>query len=193
MSISRDAITPLFLASKAAWRRWLREHHVSQTEVWLAIQKKGSLIPGVTLDEAIEEALCFGWIDGKMFSRDEDCYVLRFTPRNPKSIWSASNKKRILELMKAGKMHAAGLATVSAARKSGAWSSAYSLKQDRALPADMKRALMKNATAWANFRGFPKGARNMFIIWVTGAKMEQTRLKRIEETVRMSLERKKLG
>jgi uncharacterized protein YdeI (YjbR/CyaY-like superfamily) len=179
--------------SKAAWRRWLRANQSKKTEVWLAIMRKSSEVRGVYLEEAIDEALCFGWIDGKMISRNVDYYLMRFTPRNPKGIWAATNKKRVIDLMKAGKMHASGLAMVRAARESGAWDSAYSLKQDRTLPTDLKRTLMKDAKAWSNFQAFSKGARNMFIIWVTGAKREETRLRRIAETVRMSALGKKLG
>jgi uncharacterized protein YdeI (YjbR/CyaY-like superfamily) len=128
-----------------------------------------------------------------MLPRTSEYFILRFAPRKPDSVWSEANKRRAFALIKQGKMDAAGLAPVRAAKKRGAWGAAYSLKQDLKLPADLKRALMRNSEAWETFKAFPKGARNMFVIWVTGAKRSPTRARRIEGAVRMAAQGKKLG
>jgi uncharacterized protein YdeI (YjbR/CyaY-like superfamily) len=111
------------LENRADWRRWLREHHSSSTGVWLVTWKKSAGRPRVDYDAAVEEALCFGWVDSKSRSVDEERTSLYFTPRKPKSAWSASNVARVEKLMKAGQMRRAGLRAIDEARREGTWPS----------------------------------------------------------------------
>src|SRR6185436_13618655 len=108
--------------SRRAWRSWLQKHHAASAGVWLVYAKKHSGIPSLTYSDAVEEALCFGWIDSKINPIDDDLYMQVFTPRKAKSAWSALNKGRVERLMTAGLMAAAGLAVIKAAKESGAWS-----------------------------------------------------------------------
>jgi uncharacterized protein YdeI (YjbR/CyaY-like superfamily) len=111
-----------FLApTREAWRAWLAEHHATSADIWLVLAKKNSGLQSVSLDEAVEEALCFGWIDSRLRRIDERTHALRFTPRKPKSVWSQSNKERVARLMAQGLMMPAGLAAVEAGMASGAW------------------------------------------------------------------------
>src|SRR3954467_6447493 len=107
--------------SRQAWRNWLEQHHASSTGVWVMYAKKQSGLPSLTYNDAVEEALCFGWIDSKINPIDDDFYMQVFTPRKAKSAWSALNKTRVERLLAAGLMSAAGLATIEAAKDSGAW------------------------------------------------------------------------
>jgi uncharacterized protein YdeI (YjbR/CyaY-like superfamily) len=115
---------PLYCATREDWRAWLQANHGSEKEAWLVLVRKGSTTPCVTLDEATEEAVCFGWIDSIMRRIDDERRVLRFTPRRKGSGWSASNKKRVEKLIAAGRMTEAGLAKVDEAKRNGAWEGA---------------------------------------------------------------------
>ena len=117
----REITETFFAPDRAAWRAWLDAHHASAAEIWLVFLKKHVGEPCVTLDEAVEEALCFGWIDGLLRRIDERSHVLRFTPRKPASQWSASNKARVERLTREGRMAPAGLAAVATAKANGAW------------------------------------------------------------------------
>jgi uncharacterized protein YdeI (YjbR/CyaY-like superfamily) len=175
--------SPLSPTSRAQWRKWLSAHAADSPGAWLVVRKKGAGGRGVALHEAVEEAICFGWIDGKLVSRGRDSFFLRFSPRRPKSIWSRANKERAIRLMKAGRMEEAGLRAVREARRSGLWQRAYASAVALGIPRDLMAALKAAPPALAGFRKLPPGARNAYIWWILDAGRPQTRGNRIGRTV----------
>jgi uncharacterized protein YdeI (YjbR/CyaY-like superfamily) len=174
------------VANREDWRKWLAQNHDKKDSIWLIFQKKHPCKRGITLEEAVEEAICFGWIDGKLRKLDEARYMLRFSPRNPKSVWSKINRERAENLIKTGRMAPIGLVTIEQAKLSGSWSSAYTNRVRDAAPADLEEALMKNESAWANFQKFANSYRNMYIGWINAAKTSETRTRRIQKVVDQS-------
>lgn len=170
-------------ADPAAWRAWLEEHHATRSEVWLLIAKKGSPVPGVTLAQAVEEALCWGWIDGKARRRDEHRFALRFTPRKPGSVWSEGNVARVERLVAEGRMRPAGMALVEEAKRRGTWHAATAVALD-ATPPDLAAALAAEPAAGMSWSAWPPSLRRRYVHWVLGAKRPETRARRIAETVR---------
>jgi uncharacterized protein YdeI (YjbR/CyaY-like superfamily) len=169
--------------NRQEWRDWLQKHHRSIDSVWVTIYKKQSKMTGLRYEEAVEEALCFGWIDGKMKSVDEDTFIQRFSVRKSDSIWSVSNRDRALRLMASGRMTDAGLAKIEAARRSGKWDQPVSVRQitvEKPMPKDFEEALKKDHTAWEGFSRFSNSSRALYIYWVTSAKKLETRLNRIQ-------------
>jgi len=175
------------------WHQWLQLNHAVESGAWLLIYKKHSAKAGISYDEALEEALCFGWIDGKMQSVDPDKFILRFSPRKAKSVWSKINKERAERLIAQGKMTEAGLSKVEDAKKNGLWDEAYTNRKKGEIPSDLETALSSNRTAWVNFHNFANSYRNMYIGWVIGARTEETRKRRIAEVVKRSTLNKKPG
>jgi uncharacterized protein YdeI (YjbR/CyaY-like superfamily) len=175
------------------WHRWLEQNHDKEAEAWLIIYKKRGRQTGLRYDEALEEALCFGWIDGKMKSIDSERFVLRFSTRKARSVWSKINKDKAKQLTAQGRMANAGLAKIEEAKKNGAWGAAYTNKTRDKIPTDLRSALKENSTAWNNFNNFANSYRNMYIGWIIGAKTEETRKRRIVEVVRRSVLNKKPG
>jgi uncharacterized protein YdeI (YjbR/CyaY-like superfamily) len=175
------------------WYRWLEQNHDKETEAWLVIYKKRSKQTGLQYDEALVEALCFGWIDGKMRSIDDHKFILRFSLRKAKSIWSKINKEKAELLISQGKMTEAGFAKIEEAKKNGLWEEAYTNRKKDIIPADLENALSENKTAWINFHNFANSYRNMYIGWVTNAKTDDTRKRRIAEVVTRSTLNKKPG
>lgn len=169
----------LHAESAQYWRRWLAEHCDKTPEIWLLIRKKKSRKPGVYYEQAVEEAVCFGWIDGKMKSVDDDMYLLRFSPRRKNSVWSRSNRERAEKLTAAGKMKWKGLESIEQARANGRWASAYSSMEAPDVPADLLRALARNPLAQRHFQGMSNSHRLMYVRWVLEAKRPQTRERRI--------------
>jgi len=174
------------------WRTWLAQNHDKTDHVWLLFYKKHVNKKGITLEEAVEEAISFGWIDDKLRRVDEEKFALRFSPRKPKSVWSRINRERAERLITTGKMTKDGLVMIEEAKKSGAWEAAYSNKTKDKLPVDLENALKENREAWHNFQNFANSYRNMYIAWVNGAKTEKTRKKRIEKIVEQAKQNKKL-
>ena len=177
--------------NREEWRSWLTQNHEKADSVWLTFYKKSSGKKGMPLEESVEEAICFGWIDGKLRRIDDERFVVRFSPRKAKSVWSKINRERAERLIRSGRMTSAGLAKIEAARKSGWWDKAYTNKIKDAIPTDLEQALMNEEKPWENFQRFANSYRNMYIGWVTGAKTEGTRKKRIEKVVEQSLQNKK--
>jgi uncharacterized protein YdeI (YjbR/CyaY-like superfamily) len=134
------------------WRNWLRQNFDKTSHVWLTLYKKGSGKKEITLEESVEEAMCFGWIDSKLKRYDDNRFILRFSPRKPNSVWSRINKERAERLTKSGRMTKAGLATIEEAKKNGFWDNAYTNKIKEVIPLDLKTALMKDKKAWDNFQ-----------------------------------------
>lgn len=166
------------------WRRWLTENHFSEKEVWVIIHKKKSRKKGLKYPEAVEEAICFGWVDSKMRSIDTDRFRLRFTPRRKNSIWSKNNKETAEKMIRAGKMTQAGFETINEAKRNGKWDAAYSSEMGSAIPDDLVEALRENELAWKNFKKFSNSAKLQCIYWVNTAKKVETRKRRIDDTVK---------
>ena len=160
----------LSLANRKEWRSWLEKNFDKRSSVWLTISRKGSKRKGVTLEEAVEEAICFGWIDGKLQRNDEETFFLRFSIRKAGSVWSKINRERAEMLMASGQMTSAGLIKVEDAKRSGLWDKAYTNRTLEEMPLDLKEALTKEDTAWQNFRGFATTYQNMYIGWVNNAR-----------------------
>jgi uncharacterized protein YdeI (YjbR/CyaY-like superfamily) len=171
-------------ADQRAWEAWLRKHHVTSPGVWLKIAKKASRHRSVTYDEAVEGALCYGWIDGQKRPHDASWWLQKFTPRRPKSIWSKINRTKALRLIKAGRMQPAGVRQVHGAKRDGRWVSAYDSQRTMRMPHDLRAALSKNAKAKAFFKEL-SAANRYAILWrVHDAKRPETRAKRIADFVR---------
>jgi len=183
---------PLSFKDRENWRKWLEKNYDKENHIWLALYKKRSGKEGITLEESVEEAMCFGWIDGKLKRLDDERFILRFSPRKANSVSSKINKERAEALMKSGKMTEAGLAKIEDAKKTGLWDKAYTNKTKEAIPLDLKEAFMKDKKAWDNFQNFANSYRNMYIGWVNNAKTTETRMKRIKKIVQQSRHNKKL-
>ncbi len=170
---------------RTAWRAWLAQHHTQTEGVWLVTYKKSSGKPHLAYGDAVEEALCFGWVDSKPRKVDEARSKLWFAPRKAKSGWSRPNKERIARMMAAGLMHSAGLAKIDAAKKDGSWT-ALDAVEDLVIDADLAAALAQHAPAAQNFDAFPRSAKRGILEWIAQAKRAETRAARISETARLA-------
>lgn len=167
------------------WRDWLADNHATSKAIWLIYYKKDSGQPTVTYDEAVEEALCYGWIDSTPNKIDEMSFMQLFSPRKAKSPWSGLNKRRIESLTQQGLMMAPGLAKIEIAKKDGSWS-LYDDIETLTIPADLAQALEANASANTFFEAFSPSRKKGILWWIKSAKRAETRAKRIEDTVRMA-------
>jgi len=174
---------PVVKASSAnAWRNWLLKNHATCSAVWLIIFKKTSGIKTVVYDQAVDEALCFGWIDSVANPRDEDSYYIYFAPRKKKSKWSAVNKKKIDLLTAAGKLHPAGIAVIEEAKQNGYWDALNEVEQ-LIVPPDLALAFSKSKKALAHWEAFPRSAKRAILEWLSNAKRPETRNSRIQTIV----------
>jgi len=183
----------LLFRNKEKWRRWLEDNHNKFKEIWLIHYKKSSNKKSITHYDAVGEALCFGWIDSTLKRIDEERFILRYTPRKNKSVWSKINKETAEKMILQGKMTQAGLEKINSAKKNGLWKKAYTNKIREELPSDLEKALNFDKVALNNFQNFANSYRNMYIGWVKNAKTSETRIKRINEVVKRSKENKKPG
>jgi uncharacterized protein YdeI (YjbR/CyaY-like superfamily) len=174
-----------YFRSAAEFRRWLRAHHASASEIWVGFYKKGSGRRGITNAEALDEALCFGWIDGVRHGVDAERYMNRYSPRTPNSYWSEINTARALELIAAGRMEPAGRAAFE--RRDRARTKAYSFEQrTAALSPTQERTFRRNRAAWTFWSGQPPGYRRTASWWVISAKREETRARRLATLIEHS-------
>jgi uncharacterized protein YdeI (YjbR/CyaY-like superfamily) len=171
--------------TRARWRAWLTKHHMRDEGVWLIMWKKGSGKSRVTYDEWVEEALCFGWIDSKPRSLDEDRSMLWFAPRKAGTGWSRLNKARVARAIESGRMMPAGLAKIEAAKRDGSWT-ALDAVEALTLPADLQQALAQYAAAKSYFDQFPRSVKRSILEWISNAKTAATREKRVVETARLA-------
>ena len=190
--MSPEITETFFAVDRAVWRDWLERHHAEKREIWLIFLKKHLKEPCVTYDEAVEEALCFGWIDGILRRIDDREHAVRFTPRRPRSVWSESNVVRVERLTAEGRMTEAGLALVRAAKENGAWDEAASGRPD-VTPEDLAAALAAVPAADAAWRAWAPSHRRQYIYWVLDAKRPETRARRIAEVVRLSIAARESG
>lgn len=183
----------LFFTTKDDWRAWLEKNHRRKNGVWLLHYKKHTKKPGLNHFDAVKEALCFGWIDSTLKRIDDERFILKYSPRKPKSVWSKINKENAEKMIAAGKMTTAGFEKIQQAKKQGLWDIAYTNTMKERIPLDLKQALLADREAWGNFQHFANSYRNMYCGWVKTAKTEETRRKRIAEVVRRSKQNKKPG
>jgi uncharacterized protein YdeI (YjbR/CyaY-like superfamily) len=182
----------LTLDGTPAWEKWLAKHHDSELAVWLRMFKKGSGKQTLTYAEALDVALCYGWIDGIMRFYDEESFVQRFTPRKSKSVWSKRNREHIERLIKEKRMKPAGMAHVEAAKADGRWDAAYDGQKDMEIPADFLAAISTNKKALEFFESLSR-ANKYAIAWrLQTAKKPETRARRLTALVQMILDGKKL-
>lgn len=182
VSATFETISP---PSRAAWRAWLAEHHADSPGVWLIIRKKHSPGPGVKYIDAVEEALCFGWIDSKTITLDATRFKQVFTPRKSRGTWAKSNKERVARLIEQGLMTPAGLATIELAKANGTWI-ASDAGDELAVPDDFARALTAHPAAELHWRGFSASVRKGILYWIASAKRPETRARRIARTVELA-------
>ena len=167
------------------WERWLEENHATSSGAWLRFARKGSGEATVTYAEAVEVALCFGWIDGQAKRLDERAWIQKFTPRRPKSVWSRINRERAEALMRQGRMRPAGLAAIEAARADGRWDAAYDSPANATIPDDLRTALEASPTARANFEALNGTNRYAILFRLQTAKKPETRQRRLEKFITM--------
>ncbi len=171
--------------SRAQWRAWLRKH-AAEASIWLVLFKKHTGRSTISYDEAVEEALCFGWVDSIVRTIDHDRYAHRFTPRTPRSAWSQSNIRRMKRLIAARKVTSAGLAAFAGHKQH------LALPRPSVLPADLQRRFQRAARAWKYFERCPPGYKKMAIGWVASAKRPETRIKRLDQLIETSARAERL-
>src|SRR3954447_19607293 len=176
--------------SRAEWRNWLEANYATSRGVWLVSYKTVTGKPRVSYDAAVEEALCFGWIDSRANTLDEERTLQWFSPRKPGSAWSGLNKRRIKALIEQGLMTPAGLAKIEAAKQDGTWA-IYDAIEAMETPADLEEALKAKGPAYDYFQAFNASSKKQILFWIASAKRPETRAKRIEETARLAAENRK--
>jgi uncharacterized protein YdeI (YjbR/CyaY-like superfamily) len=179
-------------ASSNAWETWLEKHHATANGLWLKIAKKGSGIDTVSYAEALDVALCYGWIDGQKASFDDHHWLQRFTPRRPRSKWSKVNRVKATKLIKRGEMKPAGLREVERATQDGRWDAAYDAQSTATVPDDLRREFDKNEVARKFFSTLDSRNRYAILYQIQDAKKPETRARRIERYVAMLNEHKKI-
>jgi len=183
----------LYVKNSSEWRGWLSRHYDKETEIWLVFYKKETKKPTMGYEQAVEEALCFGWIDSIIKKIDDASYARKFTPRKEQSMWSASNKRRVKKLLEEGKMTEIGLVKIEAAKKSGWWDKDNRPEVSLDIPPEFEQALKKNSKARANFEELALSYRKHYIIWIAMAKGKETRERRIKESMALLEKGEKLG
>jgi uncharacterized protein YdeI (YjbR/CyaY-like superfamily) len=185
MAEVKDGIKTFYAKSEQAWRKWLDKNHNTEKSVWLIIYKKESKTPSVYYPEAVDQALCYGWIDSKPNKRDEESYYQFFSKRNPKSKWSKVNKEKIARLLKTKQVMPAGFEMIKIAKQTGTWDALNNVDALQ-VPEDLQTLFNKNKTALAHWNKFPPSSKRGILEWVLNAKQAETRQKRISETVRLA-------
>lgn len=172
-------------ANKKKWSDWLAKQHATSTGLWLKLAKKDSGIPSITYEEALDVALCYGWIDGQKKGFDDKYWLQKFTPRGAKSIWSKINTEKVERLIASGEMKPAGLKAVEAAKADGRWESAYASQKTISIPDDFQAALDRNEKAKANFTKLKSAERYSFLFRIHNVKKPETRARKIQQFVEL--------
>jgi uncharacterized protein YdeI (YjbR/CyaY-like superfamily) len=183
----------LYVKTRTAWRKWLALNHDKQTGIWLVFYKKHTGQPTLDYEDAVEEALCFGWIDSIIKKLDEQRYVRKMTPRKANSHWSQLNRRRAEKLIREGRMNPPGLALIDAAKASGNWDASAKAPIPLELPTELARALAQQPQAQAFFDELAPSYRKQFIGWIAVAKQQSTRNRRVKESIALLKQGKKLG
>lgn len=179
--------------NRAQWRDWLAKNHARATEVWLIFLKKTTGRPNLSYDDAVEEALCFGWIDGVRRSVDEDRYMQRFTPRKTNSNWSGLNKERARRMRAAGYMTPAGQKAIEIAKRNGHWDRPTAARAIYAMPPELRERLKRNKKAASFFESLAPSYQRQYVAWIATAKRPETRKRRLDEAIRLLSNGQKLG
>jgi uncharacterized protein YdeI (YjbR/CyaY-like superfamily) len=191
--MTKAAEAPIMLFESAQhWEAWLKDNHTKSTGVRLQIAKKGAKQPTVSYAEALDVALCYGWIDGQKGALDDQFFLQKFTPRRAKSIWSKINTEKVTQLISQGRMQPAGLKAIEAAKQDGRWDAAYAGQRDMEMPEDFQAELDKNPEAKAFFATLNSANRYAFVFRVQTAKKAETRKTRIERFIAMLNNHEKL-
>jgi uncharacterized protein YdeI (YjbR/CyaY-like superfamily) len=183
--MAKAELDELIVADAETLRAWLSVNHTTSAGVWLALTKKGGTVTSLTWQQAVDEALCFGWIDGQARKRDEETSWIRFTPRTPRSSWSQRNVAHVARLEAEGRMMPAGRAAVDAAKEDGRWAAAYAPSSEAEVPADLMAAIVADSAARAMFEVLTKANRFALIHRVNSVKRAETRERKIGEFVAM--------
>jgi uncharacterized protein YdeI (YjbR/CyaY-like superfamily) len=183
----------LYLKTRREWRAWLEKNHTTEEEIWLVYYKKISGKPRIDYNDAVEEALCFGWIDGKIKRINEEYFIQRFTPRRSGSRWSKYNIERVEKLISEGKMEPQGLKAFRETLEKPELIYENRTDGDPEIPDDLGDALNNNKIAFDNFINFSRSARRIYIDWLNSAKREETRLRRVEKILDLSEKKIKPG
>ncbi|MEM9920902.1 MAG: YdeI/OmpD-associated family protein [Bacteroidota bacterium] len=178
----KDGVKTFYAPSQAAWRQWLEDKAEQEKSVWLIIYKKSSKVPSVYYNEAVDEALCFGWVDSKPNKRDGESYFQYFSKRNPKSNWSRVNKEKVGRLIKENKMAPSGFSMIEIAKQNGTWT-ALDEVENLVIPADLQEAFDRNIQAFEYYEAFPRSVKRGILEWLFNAKRAATRQKRINDIV----------
>ncbi|MGG1517218.1 YdeI/OmpD-associated family protein [Paenibacillus oryzisoli] len=182
---SKSELTVLHVEHQAAWESWLSQQHEASPGVRLRIAKKGSGLSSVSYEEALESALCYGWIDSQKEKGDEQSWLQRFTPRGPKSLWSLVNKEKAERLIAEGRMKPSGLSAIETAKQNGQWDKAYASQSRSAVPDDFAEALARNGKAKAFFETLDSTNRYAMIFRIQQVKKAETRSRKIEQYIEM--------
>jgi uncharacterized protein YdeI (YjbR/CyaY-like superfamily) len=182
----------VYIKNRYEWRKWLEENHQTEKEIWLVYYKKHTGLPRVPYNDAVEEALCFGWIDSNIQRIDEEKYVQKFTPRKNNSKWSELNIKRLRKLISEGKMTEAGMSKLNLELVNKDYK-AHPTVENLEIPDFFSLALQENELARNNFNNLAPSYRRNYILWLSNAKTDETRRKRLEEAMGLLSENKKLG
>ncbi len=177
-------------SDSAQWRKWLKENHAKMNSVWLIIYKKGSGQASVYYSEAVDDALCYGWIDSKPNKRDANSYYQYFAKRSAKSNWSKVNKDKVQRLIASKKMRKPGYDLINVAKKTGTWDALNDV-DNLIKPIDLQEAFQQNTTASQNWENFPRSVKRGILEWIFNAKRSETRQKRITTTVEMAAQNKR--
>ncbi len=167
------------------WRTWLEEHHATEEEAWLFISRKAATRQYLTLDEALEEGLCYGWIHGALQPISKETYALRFSPRKHDSIWSVNNRRRAEKLICEGRMTPAGMQKIAEAKASGEWEAAVTREDVSSVPDDLVQAL-EEEDAWFGFEQWPDSKKMQYLYWLESAKRQTTRERRMQSIVELA-------
>lgn len=183
----------IYLKTAEEWQRWLDSNHNKSKGIWLIYYKKHTGRPRIPYSEAVEVALCFGWIDSLVKRIDEDTYMQKFTPRKPGSNWSELNKKRVQKLIREGKMQKSGLKMVEIAKENGKWDKAYMSQKNFELSEEMLDRLKTNPRAYKRYEKLPASHKKNYNNWVMSAKKKETQIKRCSEMLRLLEKGRNLG
>ena len=176
-----------YAKDRQAWREWLEKNHETEKSVWLILYHRDSRTPCVSYEDAVEEAICFGWIDSRPQKRDAESSLLLFARRNPASKWSQNNRERAERMIRAGRMREEGMHMIELAKTSGTWTALEEV-QKNITPDDLQEALDASPRAKEYFLAFPPSSKRIILEWIQNAKKPETRQKRIDETVRLAAE-----
>ena len=181
----KSGVKIFYAKTQKEWRKWLEKNHRSEKAVWLIFYKKGSGIQSTNYAEALEEALCFGWIDSKANKKDDESYYQYFAKRKPESNWSKVNKEKVARLIEKGLMTSAGFESIEIAKRNGTWT-ALDEVEELIIPPDLQLLFDKNIAAFENWKNFSRYIKRGILEWILNAKRSETRQKRIAETVELA-------